>query len=122
VQGVVYVQTFFPGCEYVPQNLGFEASRLNNRNDAVGGDQLWTEGITYNINDLIDPSLGLTITGTSDINDLGQILAFGVYANGSSASVILTPIDEPPILTLLSIVLGALAWSLRRQRLLLTRS
>jgi probable HAF family extracellular repeat protein len=66
---------------------------------------LWRDGIMQNLNDLIDPRPGLSLTGGFDINDKGQILA----SNASSTSYVLTPVPapEPGTIALFTIALAA---------------
>ena len=51
---------------------------------------LYSNGQMTDLNDLIDPSLGITLTEATGINDHGQIVA-----NGGLDAYLLTPIPEP---------------------------
>ena len=51
---------------------------------------LYSNGQMMDLNDLIDPSLGITLTEATGINDHGQIVA-----NGGLDAYLLTPIPEP---------------------------
>lgn len=54
------------------------------------------------LNSLIDPLSGWTITEAFDINDLGQIVAYGCTTSACSP-LLLTPIPEPgPYLMMLA--------------------
>ena len=64
------------------------------------------------LNDLIDPELGLTLNGATSINDAGQIAAYGRYTGrfpNSVRSVLLTLVPEPAAssmgLTVLTVIL-----------------
>jgi hypothetical protein len=59
-------------------------------------------GVITDLNNLIDPSLGLLLYEGLQINDSGQILALAQDTGGSGSVVLLTPIPEPASLTLLS--------------------
>ena len=69
------------------------------------------------LNSLISPSLGITLTDARGINDLGQIVAFGRDANGFTRSVLLTAVPEPGGATLaVSGVLVLLGYGWRRRK------
>jgi MYXO-CTERM domain-containing protein len=87
---------------------------------------LYSGGRFQDLNDLIDSSLGWTITYAGDINDKGQIAAHGCKAGNQCADLLLTladtgggggssPVPEPEALTagLAGLVLSGL---LRRRR------
>jgi probable HAF family extracellular repeat protein len=69
------------------------ASAINNLGQVVGGKYLWTNGTLTDLNSLIDPSSGWVITGTTDINDAGQIVGQGTL-NGLTHNVLLNPPDS----------------------------
>jgi probable HAF family extracellular repeat protein len=110
------------------QNLGTllpgqssEAYAINDLGDAVGvsgsSATLWSGGAIYDLNTLIAPGSGWTLYYASDINDAGQIAAYGYDATtGQSHALLLDPvtIDEPATLAMLGIGLGAIA--VRRTR------
>ena len=58
-------------------------------------------GAIQDLNDLIDPTLGWTITGGEAINDAGQIAADGYRQGGYSHALLLMPTPEPSSLCLL---------------------
>jgi probable HAF family extracellular repeat protein len=71
------------------------------------------------LNTLIHPALGWTLTTANAINDSGQIVGYG--NNGSTTrAYLLTPVDEmtpipvPPALPMLAAGLAALWWVRRR--------
>jgi len=76
---------------------------------------IWTkEGGLQWLNDLIDPSLGYSITGGLAIADNGQILATGyVTGSGVQQNFLLTIVPEPSVVGML--ILGAFI-SCRRKR------
>jgi probable HAF family extracellular repeat protein len=96
---------------------------INNRGQVVGAaysytlneyrPMLWENGQTYDLNDLIDPASKWSLLRAYHINNLGQILAFGIYG-GQDYSVLLTPIPEPATAVILLCIAGA---SLRRRRI-----
>jgi probable HAF family extracellular repeat protein len=55
---------------------------------------IWADGVMQNLNDLIDPALGITLGEGIDINDKGQILVRGETVGGSD-EYLLTPVPEP---------------------------
>jgi probable HAF family extracellular repeat protein len=70
---------------------------------------LYSNGQMVDLNNLIDPALGITLTGASDINNYGQIVANG--EEGTSPGVhafLLTPVPEPHTRAALGISLLAL--------------
>jgi probable HAF family extracellular repeat protein len=75
---------------------------------------LYSGGNLYNLNDLIDPSLGVTIAQAQGINDSGQIATWG-WVGGSASQIhayLLTPTPEPGAVGCLGVV--AVGWLLRR--------
>jgi probable HAF family extracellular repeat protein len=54
---------------------------------------LYSGGKLQDLNDLIDPALGYTLSYASDINDKGQITAIGCKAGNQCASLLLTLAD-----------------------------
>jgi probable HAF family extracellular repeat protein len=74
--------------------------------DAIGFLYEDSTGVMTDLNTLIPPSAGWSITSANAINDLGQIVATGF--NGTEYhAVLLTPVPEPTALVLLlSIVVG----------------
>jgi probable HAF family extracellular repeat protein len=114
------------------------ATGINEAGDVVGVSNLgnpnggyhaflYSGGVLKDLNDLIDPSLGLTLTYAGDINDKGQIAARGCKANGQCADLLLSladtgggdpdpnPVPEPEAFTA-GIAGLALIGLLRRRR------
>ena len=55
---------------------------------------LWENGSIVDLNTLIAPGSGATITAASDINDRGEIAGNGFDSNGDSHAFLLIPCDE----------------------------
>jgi len=90
-----------------------EAFAINDLGQAVGIGPgygiLYDNGITYNLNDLVDPGLGWTLGVAYDINNSGWIVGLGTNPSGQNSAYLLIP--EPTSLTILA--LGGLCF-LRR--------
>jgi probable HAF family extracellular repeat protein len=67
---------------------------------------VWRDGVMQNLNDLIDPTLGITLGVGIDINDRGQILAG--LGSGVAGDFLLTPVPESRTTALLALGLSAL--------------
>jgi probable HAF family extracellular repeat protein len=79
-----------------------EALDINNSGQVVGGSTsihafLYENNQMHDLNELIDPSLEITLNGAWCINDNGQIVANNAYGN----VFLLTPIPEPSSMVLL---------------------
>ncbi|MFO0829810.1 MAG: hypothetical protein U0572_16840 [Phycisphaerales bacterium] len=57
---------------------------------------VWRDGVMTDLNDLLEPGAGVTVTVANAINDAGQITGAGSNAQGDSVAVLLTPV--PPLL------------------------
>ena len=70
------------------------------------------------LNNLIDRTLGWTLTDATGINESGQIVGYGTIASGGPIhAFLLTPIPEPSTLVLLGIgAMSLLAYAWRRRR------
>jgi probable HAF family extracellular repeat protein len=78
----------------------FQAS-VNKHGQVAGLNYVWEEGTRTDLNSLLDPSLGWTIYGTTDINAAGHILGRGAR-NGVPTSFLLhygVP-SQPPMLSI----------------------
>ena len=75
---------------------------------------LYSNGITVDLNSLIDPASGWRVDSASAINDKGQIAATGCKASGCTA-MLLTPVPEPATVLYLMLGLGLLG-VMKRQR------
>ena len=72
---------------------------VNNNGQVVGqagGAFLWEDGVMLDLNELIDPASGWTLTYASGINELGLIVGQGDNPDGESHAFLLTPIDRSP--------------------------
>jgi probable HAF family extracellular repeat protein len=100
-------------------NLGYgQAFGINNAGDVVGCDGshafIYQNGTMIDLNTLIAPGSGWTLSAAFAINDAGQIVGQGSF-NGNKA-FLLTPIPEPATVSLLAVGLGAMAMRRRRGR------
>jgi hypothetical protein len=69
-------------------------------------------GAISDLNDLVPDDSGWTITRATAINDLGQIVGYGMI-DGNEHAFLLTPVPEPATLSLLALGGAALV---RRRR------
>ncbi|MCC7086562.1 MAG: PEP-CTERM sorting domain-containing protein [Pirellulales bacterium] len=103
------------------------ANDINEKGQVVGYSQvpgsiahafLYDNGVMMDLNNLIDPALGLTLHGANAITETGLIVAYGKFAGkNNNHAFLLTPIPESSTLVLL--VVGAvslLAYAWRRRR------
>ena len=77
---------------------------------------IYTDGTMYDLNALLLPGSGvtdLTVANASNINDVGQIAAYGTIG-GQQHALLLTPIPEPTSAVLL--LGGGSLLALRRRR------
>lgn len=85
----------WPNATSTPANLvsitgysGYDGPRLaiNNNEQVVGyGSLLWQGGTWIDLNSLLKPSLGWTISGAAALNDLGQVIGQGTFNNQTQA-------------------------------------
>jgi len=75
------------------------ATEINNADEVIGHSEdgedhlrpvLYTDGLTYDLNDLIRPNSGWTLFVAADINDRGQITGWGLF-HGEYRGFLLTP-------------------------------
>ena len=80
-----------------------QATSINSRGQVVGGSFdivdlhgfLWEAGgPIMDLNTLVSPSSGVTITSALEINDRGEIAASGFLSNGDVHALLLIPCDE----------------------------
>jgi probable HAF family extracellular repeat protein len=74
---------------------------------------LYSNGKMIDLNDMVEPSLGWTLTNAIDINNAGQIVGYGTLAGVGTRAFLLTPpaVPEPGSLALLiGGLLGLLAY------------
>jgi probable HAF family extracellular repeat protein len=86
--------------------------------DTSGGSShafVYRNGMMIDLNTLIGPSLGWTLTEANGINDNGLIVGRGTL-NGRQTSFLLTPVPEPSSLALVAVGAGALCTWYRRRR------
>ncbi len=101
-----------PGSAF--DNLVSQANGINASGQVVGSyginsldtdGFLYTGGVLTDLNTLISPGLGLTITGAFGINDAGQIAAIGKDGQDNYHALLLTSpaviVPEPPTLALI---------------------
>src|SRR5262245_49499561 len=104
--GRILFSRLYPSGHYMPYeacmwqdgaviDLGMPtASAINTVGQVVGGKLLWHDGVVTDLNTLIDPSTGWTITKAVDINDSGQIVGQGTF-NGQTNWFFMGPAAEP---------------------------
>jgi probable HAF family extracellular repeat protein len=93
------------------------ASDINDRGQVVGwygnsSAYLYDNGNFTDLNTLIDPSLGIKIDDALFINNKGQIVTYANY-RGEGRVFLLTPIPEPPTISLL--IIGFIGFSTYRK-------
>lgn len=72
---------------------GFVPIVISNKSQIVGGNFLYSKGITYDLNTLINDRSDWNISGKRDINDRGQIVGYG-EVNDESYVILLNPSVE----------------------------
>ncbi len=80
------------------------AYALNNSNEVVGWSQiasgaqhafLYSNGTIQDLNGLLPPLSGITLTSAVGIDSAGEIVAFGTDASGQTNEYLLTPLEAP---------------------------
>jgi probable HAF family extracellular repeat protein len=98
-------------------SIAFDINNLGQivgESDALGAFIMRGDDVTR-LDALIDPTAGWTIAEARSINDRGQIAATGLLG-GTSYAVLLTPVPEPAIATMLGFGLATLALGRRIRR------
>jgi probable HAF family extracellular repeat protein len=98
------------------------ANALNNSDQVVGSSQiasgalhafLYTGGTIHDLNLLIPPLSGVTLTSAVGIDAAGAIVAYGTNASGQTHEYLLTPaespVPEPSSLAVMSLAIAAVA-------------
>ncbi len=101
---------FNPGYTY--------ATDINNANQTVGSSAshafIYEDGAMLDLNLLIDPLEGWTLIEASAINDVGQIVGYGINPDGFERAFLLNPIPEPSALSLL--IISSILLTSRKRR------
>jgi probable HAF family extracellular repeat protein len=116
------------GSQFAATNLGNlggtngVANALNNSNQVVGWSQiasgaqhafLYANGSMQDLNLLIRPFSGITLTSAVGIDSAGEIVAYGTDSSGQSREYLLTPllatVPEPSTLAVMSLTIVVLA-------------
>lgn len=101
-----------------------QATRINNRDQVVGSygqdyaDQkpfLYDGGTSYDLNTLLVPGSGLTVTRVAAINNVGQIAGQGCDSRGKCYAVLLSAVPEPQTWGMWLAGAGLIAWLTRRR-------
>lgn len=93
---------------YAVNDLGQIVGEADDSNEGMNA-FLYENNTLTNLNTLIDPAFGWSLTFAEDINNIGQIVGSGVL-NGNDHAFLLTPTPEPGTLFLLVFGAGLLRW------------
>lgn len=110
------IASFGYGINAAGQAVGSVLVGTDYRDRAIHNAFLYSDGEMIDLNTLIDPSSGWTLSVASDINDLGQIVGWGYGPNGGRYhAFLLTPVPEPETYALLLAGLGLVGVAARRR-------
>ncbi len=105
----------------LPGTLYSSAYGINSSGDVVGSCNggvshafLYHAGAMIDLNSLIDPSSGWVLVAANAINDIGDIVGYGIV-DGTFHAYLLTPVPEPSTLVLAAVGLVAFR-AVRRRR------
>src|SRR5262249_26507671 len=68
----------------------------NDNGQIVGSHYLWESGVRINLNSVLDPSAGLTVSQAAGLNDAGQIVGQGML-NAESHGFVLSADPSQPV-------------------------
>lgn len=101
------------------------ANGINNSGQVVGESYLagnrtahgflYDNGTITDLNDLIDPLTGWTISNAVAINNSGQIAAYSCSTTGDCRALLLSPVPEPEVYIMMLAGLGLLGVRMRRR-------
>lgn len=110
------IASFGYGINAAGQAVGSVLVGTDYRDRAIHNAFLYSDGEMIDLNTLIDPSSGWTLSVATDINDAGQIVGWGVTSGGQTHAILLTPVPEPETYAMLLAGLGLVGWAASRRR------